>query len=201
MLASCAYPSSSSKGKRNGNDSARTKTKPKTEAKIEFLSFAEYAHIFKAAELLDVEPVRTDMWDRMSRMAAKQAQTIDDVKIVYRDFPADAPVRKLLARCIGDALMERRLRNFKAYREFKEKCVEYERDVYKYMDWKKARERGTEQRESRKTATAVNSETEKPSTGPAGDGAVTRTISAPITRKGQRGRPSYAQIALQDLGI
>ncbi|PGG96113.1 hypothetical protein GX51_07978 [Blastomyces parvus] len=100
--------------------------------KIDRLPFAKYARILEAAEILDVYPVQDDMWTRMNRMADKQIY-IDDVRMVYANFPKSASVRMLVIRSIGDALFERRLRNFRAYKEFKAECAEYEADIYAYL--------------------------------------------------------------------
>ncbi|EGE79901.1 hypothetical protein, variant [Blastomyces dermatitidis ATCC 18188] len=101
-------------------------------AKIDRLPFAKYTRILEAAEILDVYAVQDDMWVRMNRMADKQIY-IDDVRMVYANFPKSAPVRMLVIRSIGDALFERRLRNFGAYKAFKAECAEYEADIYEYL--------------------------------------------------------------------
>ncbi|OJD21790.1 hypothetical protein ACJ73_06870 [Blastomyces percursus] len=51
-------------------------------------------------------------------MADKQV-FIDNVRMVYANFPKSVPVRMRVIRSIGDALFERRLRNFGAYKAFK----------------------------------------------------------------------------------
>ncbi|KAK2805277.1 hypothetical protein FQN50_006303 [Emmonsiellopsis sp. PD_5] len=198
--------------------------------RIEFLPFAKYVRLLEAAEILGVEYVRADMWRRMIRMAAKQV-AIEDVRMVYLNFPKEAPVRQLVIRSIGDAVMERRLRNFGAYKVFKKECGEYEEDVFEYVRGKRREAFEKEMREKGRLAAAAKAKAKGKDggiggkghqgntgryqaersvpTGPGAgvgtstdaDGVTTKTISAVVTRKGQRGRPSYAQVPLRDLGI
>ncbi|KAK2782644.1 hypothetical protein FQN53_009660 [Emmonsiellopsis sp. PD_33] len=196
--------------------------------RIEFLPFAKYVRLLEAAEILGVEYVRADMWRRMSRMAAKQV-AIEDVRMVYLNFPKEAPVRQLVIRSIGDAVLERRLRNFGAYKVFKRECVEYEEDVFEYVRGKRREAFEKELREKGKLSAAAKAKAKAGGSGVKGpqgnavrsqgersiptgpgagvktttdaDGVTTKTISAVVTRKGQRGRPSYAQVPLRELGI
>ncbi|KAK2739140.1 hypothetical protein FQN55_009545 [Onygenales sp. PD_40] len=175
--------------------------------RIEFLPFAKYVRLLEAAEILGVEYVRADMWRRMTRMAAKQV-AIEDVRMVYLNFPKEAPIRQLVIRSIGDAVLERRLRNFGAYKAFKRECVEYEEDVFDAAAKAKAKAGGSGAKGPQGNAVISQGEQSVP-TGPGAgvktttdaDGVTTKTISAVVTRKGQRGRPSYAQVPLRELGI
>ncbi|KLJ12385.1 hypothetical protein EMPG_12581 [Blastomyces silverae] len=135
MLACC-------KGARNGY------------ARIDRLPFAKYTRILEAAEILDVYPVQNDMWARMNRMADKQIY-IDDVRMVYASFPKSTPVRMLVIRSIGDALFERRLRNFGAYKAFKAECAEYEADIYEYLGERRREVYVEQQRAARAARTAA----------------------------------------------
>lgn len=123
-------------------------------AKIDWLPFAKYIRILEAAEILHVEPVQDDMWGRMHRIAQKQVH-VDDVRMVYLNYHKSSPVRQLVIRSIGDAVFERRLRNFGAYKVFKGECAEYEADIYEYLRGKRRGVYEEQQRAARAAALAA----------------------------------------------
>ncbi|KKZ63516.1 hypothetical protein EMCG_02175 [[Emmonsia] crescens] len=138
-------------------------------AKIDWLPFAKYIRILEAAEILHVEPVQEDMWGRMQRMAQKQVH-IDDVRMVYLNYHKSSPVRQLVIRSIGDAVFERRLRNFGAYKVFKSECGEYEADIYEYLRGKRREVYEEQQRAARAAARKANKADRKLSAKIGGDG-------------------------------
>ncbi|PGH18138.1 hypothetical protein AJ79_00767 [Helicocarpus griseus UAMH5409] len=194
-------------------------------SRVEYLPFSKYVRIHEAAEILGVNSVKNNMWNRMNHMAAKQVP-IDDVRMVYMNYAKSTPVRQLVICSIGEALYERRLRNFQAYKEFKEQCQEYDEDIHEYLSAKRkavyeeqkraAREayrasrklRGEKKGSSNQNRREAGGRTATTTTTtPAGNDAATsgqpttKTISAVVTRKAQGGRPGYAKVELSDLGI
>ncbi|PGH19344.1 hypothetical protein AJ80_03984 [Polytolypa hystricis UAMH7299] len=181
----------------------------KPTARIEFLPFGKYIHILKAAEILDIAAIRIDLLDRMNRMTRKKVP-IDIARMVYANFPVESEIRQLLIRRIGDAIYERRLHDWAAYLKFRDKCIEYKEDIYRYLDSKAraiAEARKLWNEEQRPDKLHREEATQK-SRGEgkhheAGDKphVITKTISAQVVRKGKHGKPSYVTIPLQELGI
>lgn len=181
-------------------------------SRIEFVNFAKYAHIFEAATILGTSIVRNDMLTRMNRMADKQIR-IDDVKAIYKDFAKGSVPRQIVIRSIGDAVFDRRIIDWKPYKNFRIECHAYDDDIYEYVQTKRsavARAEKAERLNTQKSKGMHASQrhgkdkpwhSEESESSTAEEQVVVKKISVVVSRKGKNGRPSYAKVPLEKFGL
>ncbi|EEP82644.1 predicted protein [Uncinocarpus reesii 1704] len=172
--------------------------------RIERLGFAQYARLHEAATLLDIPRIKNDMVNRMDKMSKSQIP-VQDVRVIYANFPKDSLPRQIVIRSIGDAVFERRLRRWDLYKEFKLECVEYDNDIYDYTEQRRqaiqdaelANKKGQKarRRKSGEHTKGSNDKVEEPTQ------VVTKTVKGVVARKGRGAQPTYVRIGLNDFGV
>ncbi|WEW55215.1 hypothetical protein PRK78_000644 [Emydomyces testavorans] len=174
--------------------------------RINRLDFVQYARIHEAAMALGVPVIQKEMSYRMDKMSNGQIP-IEDVKIIYANFPKNSLPRQAVIRSIGQAILERRLRRWNLYKEFKLECIEYDNDIYDYVEERKradreagmAAEKDRNKNQSKKNGVEYNKESndmvkEAPQ-------VVTKTVQGVVARKGRKGQPTYVRVGLGDFGV
>lgn len=124
----------------------------------------------------------------------------------------------MVIRSIGDAVFERRLRRWDLYKEFKLECIEYDNDIYEYVEEKKQAARAAEMAERkprnrgpRNTRVTPRQEHNKGNkqehkqahNGPENESpmVVTKKVKGVVARKGRGAKPTYVRVGLGDFGV
>ncbi|KAI2082711.1 hypothetical protein LOZ36_005828 [Ophidiomyces ophidiicola] len=175
--------------------------KNQTFQNIDRFEFAKYARLYEAAVLLGISRIENEMVFRMELLAKGQVP-IQDVKIIYANFPKECLPRQIVIRSIGDALFERRLRRCALYKDFKLQCAEYDKDIYGYIQEKKAAIREEEMAKKRGGKKKQNSNEGKPGED-CGEAPqiIIKRVQAVTARKDHGGKPTYFRIGLEEFGI
>ncbi|EAS32747.1 uncharacterized protein CIMG_03771 [Coccidioides immitis RS] len=171
--------------------------------RIERLEFAQYARLHEAATLLGIPRIQQEMATRMDKMSKSQVP-IKDVRIIYENFPRDALARQIVIRSIGDAIFERRLRRWDLYKDFKLECIEYDDDIYSYIEGKKRAIREAEMLENRRQERRRRKKGGSKEYQPVArepPQVVNKTVQGVVTRKGRGAQPTYVRVGLEDLGV
>lgn len=183
--------------------------------RIDRLDFAQYARLHEAAEYLDIPWVVNEMVNRMNKMSKSQIP-IKCIRIIYANFPKESLPRQVVIRSIGNAVFERRLRRWDLYKEFKLECIEYDNDIYEYVEEKKRAAREAEmaernQRDRRlrgnhgKHKQEYNKENKEENwssdLGVESPRVVTKKLQGVVARKGRGAKPTYVRLGLDDFGI
>ncbi|KMU79701.1 hypothetical protein CISG_02119 [Coccidioides immitis RMSCC 3703] len=143
------------------------------------------------------------MATRMDKMSKSQVP-IKDVRIIYENFPRDALARQIVIRSIGDAIFERRLRRWDLYKDFKLECIEYDDDIYSYIEGKKRAIREAEMLENRRQERRRRKKGGSKEYQPVArepPQVVNKTVQGVVTRKGRGAQPTYVRVGLEDLGV
>ncbi|ERF72647.1 hypothetical protein EPUS_05701 [Endocarpon pusillum Z07020] len=104
-----------------------------TEQISDKLSFTDLIHCMGVAELLAVPVALKDQfYQRLAKIADDQVP-LDDVKALYAHATTDHPARSMVVESVGNAYLEKRLKNRNAYYEYSDENEEFKKDLQRYM--------------------------------------------------------------------
>jgi cellular nucleic acid-binding protein len=104
-----------------------------TEQISEKLSFTDLTHCMGVTELLALPMAMKDqVYQLLAKMADDQVP-LADVKALYADAAIDHPARAMVVESVGNAYLQKRLKNANAYYEYSGQNEEFKKDLQQYI--------------------------------------------------------------------
>jgi cellular nucleic acid-binding protein len=97
------------------------------------LFFTDLTHSMGVIELLAVPMAMKDQVHQLLAKIADDQVPIDDVKALYAHATIDHPARAMVVESIGNAYLEKRLKNANAYYEYSGENEEFKKDLQQYL--------------------------------------------------------------------
>ena len=97
------------------------------------LSFTDLTHCMGVTELLAVPMAMKDQVYQLLAKIADDQVPLDDVKVVYAHATTDHPARAIVVESVGNAYLEKRLKNANAYYEYSGENEEFKKDLQQYI--------------------------------------------------------------------
>jgi hypothetical protein len=107
--------------------------------KFEDMPFIRYVRVLEVLETLDVPILKKQLTTRTKDIASRQIPA-NDIKAIYASVPANTPIRDLAIQSIGNAIYEKRLKNWPAYQALRTQIPEYEADIKEFLAVKRTPE-------------------------------------------------------------